>query len=448
MNNWQPTNPVDRRLMDAHQDWLQFAQDKPARLLYWSANEPDLELIHAYFQSQKRLSSAVMQFTSPFETESQYPLSLVREISDYYEKTRDGSAANGIVANWSIPSRSNESETHHLMNVLDSLMAHHPDVFPGMVLVLRPQSIKNEQAFERWLDELLGAFDKGRWRSERLRLVQYGVATAPLASLRQNRPSQVKLVRGRYYMEAVPRELVAQSGERGPGGEFRRLFVELSESISRDDPQHLARLRERALAITSREQWPDQSAVVHLIAGAAYLKWKSNDEALAAYQAATQAGRQALDAAHPGGNKLVVNGLFGEASVHLMQSDFKSAARCYDEAAQYAAAEQDGILTVESRRMQAWCLEKTGRTDQAFEAGMQALAAGQWLEPAIRSNSNLQLVTAWMLGQTGFFDKHHKRRDDVVPQFKSLYGENWREGIKPLAPDQVSRLFIAAQEGA
>ena len=27
--NWQPTNPVERRFMDAHSDWMRFAKDQP-----------------------------------------------------------------------------------------------------------------------------------------------------------------------------------------------------------------------------------------------------------------------------------------------------------------------------------------------------------------------------------------------------------------------------------
>ncbi|KGU80724.1 hypothetical protein DM56_2066 [Burkholderia mallei] len=31
MQNWQPTNPVERRFMDAHTDWQRFAKDRAPR---------------------------------------------------------------------------------------------------------------------------------------------------------------------------------------------------------------------------------------------------------------------------------------------------------------------------------------------------------------------------------------------------------------------------------
>ncbi|MHB9839204.1 hypothetical protein Q8F57_030740 [Paraburkholderia terrae] len=443
MQNWQPTNPVERRLMAAHEDWLRFAKDQYARLLYWRTDEPDLELVKAYFQSQEELSGAVIRLVSPFEGATQYADALARELIGFYENRREGSAARGVTADWIPPRRGSNTSTQYLLMLAGSLIAHHPEVFPGIVLILAPAAVSKNREFERWLDTLLDDLSHHAWGVERIRIVQYGVATDPLAWLRERQPDRVRVIHGRYQMRSVSRELVAQSGERGPSGQFRRLFVELSEVLAHDDPERLESLRRAALEVTTGQKWPDQSAVVHLLAGAAYLKWQSHDLALAAYEQAAQCGQQALERGHAAGNKLVVNGLFGAASVHLMRGRYLEAAGCYDAGGSHAAAERDGILAVEARRMQGWCLEKAGRHEQALDAGFMALDAGQGIEPALRANSNLQRVTAWMLKQTGFFEKSHKRREELVPRLKRLYGDNWAEAVRPLAAQEVSRQLVA-----
>jgi hypothetical protein len=156
MQNWQPSNPVERRLMNAHDDWLKFAHNKSARLLYWQTNQADQELIKVYFQGQQELSSAVFCLNSVFIDGEKYAAALSREIIDFYEKSREGSAQHGIEANWQVPAKNGrETPTQSLLGLTNSLMQHHPDVFPGMVLIFRPPQVKKPHVFEHWLDTLL-----------------------------------------------------------------------------------------------------------------------------------------------------------------------------------------------------------------------------------------------------------------------------------------------------
>jgi hypothetical protein len=443
MQNWQPTNPVERRMMAAHEDWLSFARDKSARLVYWHTNDADAELLKVYFQSQRELSNAVLELRAPFEDAEQYPFALADEIIAFYDERRAGSARSGIVADWEPPVRQNLKSSQYLFDVIDSLMAHHPDVFPGMVFVLIPDRIGKPKAFEACLGELLSALAQSQTRvSNRVRLVLCGIDKDAFASLEKARPGAVRRIEGQYQMQALPRELVAQSGERGASGQFRRLFVELSESLGHEDPARLERLRNSALAVSEANKWFDQSTTVHLLAGAAYLKWGAADQALDAYREATASAHQAREASHPAGNKLVVNGLFGQASVLVTRERYLDAARRYADAAEFARADKDSILLVEALRMQAWCLDRSRERDLALDAGFRALHAGRDMEAALRANSNLQLAADWMLERIGWL---HARRGELERALESLYGEDWKEAVKPLPPDEVSARLIAKE---
>ncbi|MDR5781887.1 hypothetical protein QCE63_21025, partial [Caballeronia sp. LZ065] len=398
MQDWKPTNPVERRLMAAHDDWLRFAQNPGARLLYWHASPADVELLKTFFQGQRELSNAVLELSAPFEDADQYVTALTEEVMRFYDERREGSATSGIVADWQPPVRNREPAAAYFLAMLGSLMRHHPDVFPGVVLVLVPERVNKPKAFEACLEKLVLLLEGSYAElSRRLRLALYGSEPTLLDGFAQRQAHAVHVIHGRYQMDALPRELAAQSGERGASGQFRRLFVELSESLSHEDPARLERLRAAALAVSNGRQWFDQSATVHLLAGSAYLKWDDAERALHAYREAAASGQQARAVAAPAGNTLVLNGLFGEASVHVMGERYLDAARCYAGAAPYAQAENDAIMLVEAYRMQAWCLDRKRERAAALEASFNALNAGMGIDPALRANSNLQLVVAWML---------------------------------------------------
>ncbi|MDR5784678.1 hypothetical protein QCE63_35400, partial [Caballeronia sp. LZ065] len=70
-----------------------------------------------------------------------------------------------------------------------------------------------------------------------------------------------------------------------------------------------------------------------------------------------------------------------------------------------------------------------------LEASFNALNAGMGIDPALRANSNLQLVVAWMLAR---IDWLHAQRSQLEGALQSLYGVDWKQAVQPLAPAEVS----------
>lgn len=419
MQNWQPTNPIERRFMDAHSDWMSFAKERDARLMIWQTDETDAELVRLYFQAQEETSCAVRTMRTGFVNEARYAQALTDELVAFYDSRRNASNAQGVRADWQAPGNTGANPVLYLLTVADSLMQHHPDIFPAMVFVLEPVKVCDDAAWSRWLVGLLSVVAASPRRGERVRFVVPCTDATPLAALLQRHPDLVRVVHGRYSMASVPRELLAESGERGPSGEFRRLFVMLTETIEGGSPARLEELRAAALKVAEREQWFDQCVVVHLIAGAAYLKWRDRERAIEAYRSAADSGMRAVEAGHPAGHKLVANGLFGEASVHLTHKDFARSAYCYERAAASTSAAQDALMTVEAWRMSAVCWEKAGEREHALGAGFNALDAGLTIDESMRMNSNLRPVVEWMVSQVGAFDR---RRDKLSEKVAALRG--------------------------
>ncbi|MDN7859933.1 hypothetical protein QZM81_29425 [Burkholderia cepacia] len=419
MQNWQPTNPVERRFMDAHADWMSFANDKAARLMIWQTDETDSKLVRLYFQVQDETSCAVRTMRASFVDESGYAKALTDELVAFYDSRREGSDAQGVHANWQPPYDDGKNSLLCLFAVADSLIRHHPDVFPAMVFVLEPAKVRDDAAWVRWMDDVLSIIAVAPQLAERVRFVVPRIDIAPFAALMQRHRAAVLVVHARYSMASVPRELLAESGERGPSGEFRRHFVMLTEMIEGGSPARLEELRAAALSVAEREEWFDQCVVVHLIAGAAYLKWHDRERAIEAYRSAVGSGTRAVEAGHPAGHKLVANGLFGEASVHLTHRDYAHSAYCYERAVASTTAAKDGLMTVEAWRMSAVCWERAGERDHALEAGFNALDAGLMIDEPMRANSNLPMVVEWMVSQLGVQDRRRNALSEKVAALRS-----------------------------
>ncbi|GKX63776.1 Uncharacterised protein [Pragia fontium] len=442
MDNWQPSNPVERRFMQAHEDCLTFAEQPDARLLYWQANEDDLYLLNTYFQVQQENGCCTMQFYEDFTSGEKYAAQLAQHIIYFYDQRRDGSLAQGIEANWSVPEKAKGiTETQYLLQICHSLMAYHPDIFPGFMLIFSPSNLKSLAKMESWLGTLISEIVSGNWASDRIRLVIYTAEEALFSKLADEHPGRVHSITGKYFCENVPREMIAESNERGDSGKFRRLFVELTETLKNNDPQRLESLSQSALAITNKAGWFDQSVVVHLIAGAAYLKWQDKKNSLHAYEQSLQAAEQAKAAQHPAGNKLIVNALFGISSVYLFDKEYQMAAEYYDRIPTYSLEDQDYILTVEADRMRAECWEKARHSATAIEAAFDGVDAGLCMEVDWRKQSSLPLVTHWLYQRISSIDVRHA---EMVEKFAELYGDDWEDFVRidPLNPPQEEEINV------
>ena len=428
MNNWQPSNPVERRFMDAHADWLTFAEKPQARLLYWQVNEDDHHLLNTYFQVQEENSCCAIRFHIDFINGKHYATDLANYLIQFYEQRRENSLTQGITANWQAPKKLFASTpTQYLLQIAQSLTEYHPDIFPGFLFVFSPANLASFQKMEDWLAELLDETIQGKWTTNTVRYVVYGGEDVPFPALQKVYPEAVYCLKTRYYSENVAREMVAESNERGDSGKFRRLFVELTETMKNNDRTRLESLSKSALAISNKAGWFDQSVVIHLIAGAAYLSWQDADASLVSYQDALVSAKQAKAAEHPAGNKLIVNALFGISSVYLSQNHYKQAAKHYDQIPEYSLADKDYILTVEADRMRAFCWEFADDPDKAINAAFEGIDAGLLMEEPYRLASSLPVLAHWLYQRVS---KLSLRYDEMAERFEQLYGKAWKDIVR------------------
>lgn len=425
-------NPVERRFTLAHEDWLRFAADKPARMLYWRADDDDRQLVDLYLQVREERACTVIRLSHPFRQADTWFRESSLAIASFYEAHRQGALPQGIRADWQAPAGSPVDTVGCFYRTARSLMQHHPDIFPGLVFIIRPSHIDSPREFESALIRLLSHPVMVTAGEHRIRFVVPESAHFPAtAALLRQCSSQVRCITGRYRMHRLPGEVVADSGERGPSGEFRRLFVLLGDTLRNDDTAQMATLRRQLLDMARAQGWPEQAAVIYLTTGVASLKSGNTALALKEYQRAREAGHQALAQGRPGGRKLIVSALFGEAGVLMKDNALLKAAACYQVAAEQAQLESDGILATEGWRMRAFCLDKAGQQSMALDSAMAGLDAAMLMAPDIRRASGLPRLVKWVSERTPAFGH---RRHLLQQKLNQLFRERPQAAVSPDAP--------------
>lgn len=386
-------NPVEQRLADLARDWLIFRDDDPASLLIWQVADNARRLVAAFFESQKYASDYAtgdlfIDFDTPFEYALQYSRDLKIFLAESYAASVDALRQQGESVNWAFDPTAFPDSPEGFVRAVGSFIAHYGERIGTLVVVLQPESGVDRAGFAQWLQRVLATHPPRRLRfvlldsSDSPRLNAFSAADdTPIAR-------RVLALDG----HAVAQETFAQEATVGAAGIFRNQLAALIALVERGSVEQVKSKARDALAFVRQQHWQDQEVVVRLLVAGALLKAARHDEAVAVYQASRQAAEQALAAGHPAGQKMILQTWFGEAGAQLAAGQSALAAASYRQAARSAQADQNLILTIEARRMAAYCHAQAGELPAAHACSRQALAAGASLKAEVRGLTSLPLA--------------------------------------------------------
>jgi tetratricopeptide (TPR) repeat protein len=386
-------NPVERQIALLAEHWRAFRDESGRPALVWRAPADAGRLIQCFFETQKLdlpyvTGDLFILVEPPFENSIQYARDVKTSLAGQYAASRDNFAQQGISTTWhGDPARTPDTPA----GVVGFLRDFAAAVVPSgvrVVLVPEPKGVADEAAFAAWLRRLL---DAGWPEPLRLLLVDRSDLRPRLGGAEKTRPD-VAVQSPALDMLGTAQNAMAQEGGAGPGAVFRNLMMALMALVAKGGADAAQSKAWDALAFARKQNWPDQETAVWLMTAGAYLKEKRTDEALRAYATAREAARQATDAGHPLGRKLILQTWFGEAGVRFSLNDLEGATRCYDEAALVAQAADDRILGLEALRMAAQVRAQRGMREEALERGARLLELGATLPPEQRTHTTLPLA--------------------------------------------------------
>jgi hypothetical protein len=420
-------NAIERRLQDLEASWNDFAENDQARLLRWVVDGDSARMVDLFLELQNEEASQIpdlfIRFNEPFEEDAdRYGRALRESLVEQYQEIREGLAAEGLPDQWQCPQpRDDESSQLSFVRASASLRKYYEDIMVHLVAVLTPQQVASAGAWRQWLADLARTDTPPN-----VRFLVVDRAEAPLLDdLASDCPDSVVTTVLDLDMPGAYAELVRDVPGTGPGFTFRKLFIAITTAASSGNLGAARQAAERALKIASEQNWPQMQTVVHMALGAAHFAAGDLAATLRCYRSANQAIAGTDD---PAAGKLNIQTRFAEAAALVADQDYVQAADVYGAIAPLAAEQQDHFALLESRRMEAYCRQQAGQFRQAWEAGQQALEAGDLMDDEARGSSTLPYVGQALLQ---LIEQGHvaESADDVRTRMTDLVGDDWQQKL-------------------
>lgn len=423
-------NAIERRIDLLGELWNEFAENPEPRFLRWLTDGDGAGMIDAFLEVQNGeggdIPDLFLRFNTPFDDPESHGFRLIEAFQAMYEESREVLAEEGIDDNWVCPEpRDGTSDIEALVNVCVSFREHYEGLMLNLAIALLPDAISDPGDWQDWLGELVQA-----GLPETVRVTVVDRTEAPLLNeLAESEPALVSTITPDLDMSGAMNELAKQAGGTGPGAEFRRLYVELTNLASKGDMELMNRKAEAALSIARQENWPALQVAVHLLLAATHLGAGRTDDSIGAYRAGGEAAAEAQKQEDPSGGKLVVQCRFGEASALMADKRYDEAALVYEQTGPVAEEGEDYFMALEAWRMAGYCHQQTGDSESAWQRWLRALDAAEKLDESVRQNSTLPYVGEGLLRLARSYP-YKDEADKVRARMAKLAGPDWEEKLQ------------------
>ena len=422
-------NAIEKRIDELTDIWNEFAQNHETKALRWLLVADEARMIDLFLEMQNEEISDIpdlfIRFEAPFENPAHYGFILRQALCDQYDESREDIGQEGLATDWTCP-LPQPGDLPTFINSCRSFGEHYSELMENLVVVLTPETVADVSAWEQWLLDLVNAE-----LPPNLKIMVVDSLDSPaLERLAQEAEERVQSVAPALDMPGAMEELVRDVPGHGPGHTFRRLFVALTNAAAAGDLKKSQKTADSALAIATKEKWPQMQVVIHMALGGAFIGSGKFDDALASYQKSEQIAVAANEAGDPAAPKLMLQTKMAQASALIGQSRYADAAALYESAAALAENQQDHFMILENWRMAAYCQEELEQMDRSWDAGQLAIQAAEKMDDDLRVNSALPYVGQGLL-------RIAEKRDDskgaemVEQRMVELIGPDWKDKLEP-----------------
>ncbi|WP_089936267.1 hypothetical protein [Candidatus Entotheonella palauensis] len=420
-------NAIERRIDYLSGLWNGFAEQPNARLLRWLVDSDTAPMVELFFEVQNEeigdSPDLFIRFDEPFEEPQTYGFCLLETLRKQYEESRADIAEEQIATDWHCPKPlPDESGVAAFVRGCISFRNYYEELMLTLVLVLTPQQIANMEAWQAWLLTLVRS---GLPTNVRVTVLDNSESPA-LNTLCGSDTNLITTVEAELDMPDALEELAEEAEGAGPGYEFRRHFVALTNAAATGDDKAVQKAATAALRIAAKHHWLAMQVVVHMTLGATALAADKPAEALASYCTAERVAATAEAQGEPEGSKLVLQSRLAQGAALVSGGHYAEAAQLYEGAVPLAVQQEDHLLTMESWRMAAYCYEMAKQREDAWRCGNEALEAGSRLDEDMRAHSTLAFIGQGLLRLTER-RPYKKLADDIRQRITALLGPEWEK---------------------
>jgi hypothetical protein len=425
------TNAIARRLQQLSDQWQAFADSADARILCWLFAPDEVAMFDALIEVESDEASAehpdlFVTLETPFVDALSHGFTLGQTLEaglrDGQAELRELRLKDGFAAPTKLR---DERDIAHLIRTCQALRAYY-ELGAALVLVLRPSSVADPTAYQRWLAGL--ALEA----PSPLRAVVLDDAQNPsYLQLCAADRKRVLSVRAALDMPAALQELSNAAGNLDtPGGQFRDLFVRLGNALGKQDLPGALALGETALELCRAHGLWHLSVPVHFALAAGLLAAARAPQAIEHYVAAETA---AQEGAEQGAEEtravcavLRVQARLGHAAALIGSHAFADAAKLYETTAPLARDAADLRSALDCYRLASFCSEQTQQYAQAWQLGLQGVELARGMDRETLESSSLAYLGESMLRLTEH-EPNMAFKHSIAQQFSQLFGKSdWR----------------------
>ncbi len=392
---------IQRRLDLLQDQWTLFATDPKARLLRWVVAPDEVSLVQAFWdkESDERAAETpdlLLRLRSRFEDPEGHGLLLRAEFLEMLDKAEKALAEEGPRTRWTCPSPvSGASDLQALVAALEAFRAAHAPKGGVVGVWLDPEAVGDEGLYALWLQQLVKAAPGG---------CRFAVlddrARPALEGLEGADPEQVHSAVADLDMSAAQEEISRQGGDlETPGGQFRHLFVRMSNAAKEQDVEGAVALADRAVAIAEEQKWHALAAAAHMAAGGV-LATGQPQGARARYGLAEGLAIRAEEEGDAQSRRVRLAARLASGAVLISTGELAEAAAWYRETVPVAEAVEDARSVLDCWRLASYCYEQSGAVREAWETGLAGFEVGRKLDLEARKASTLPYLAEGLMRMT------------------------------------------------
>jgi hypothetical protein len=219
-----------------------------------------------------------------------------------------------------------------------------------------------------------------------------------------------------------------------PGGKFRHLFVKLSNALGEGKLPEALALGQSALGIAEDQQWFALAVPIHFSLGAALAGNGQVTQANQHYLQAELAAVEGEKAGDPVCTKLRAQARMARGGLLIGIQQYPAAAKLFIETRALASAAEDPRMVIDCCRLASFAFERSGRYEQAWQAGADGLGYAKDLDAETRQTSNLAYLGEGMMRLTKR-SEYSTLSQRIEREMVALLGtKDWRPKAAPPPP--------------
>ncbi|WP_430931178.1 hypothetical protein [Saccharicrinis sp. 156] len=422
-------NPIVQRLKKLTFLWLEFTDEKEARICRWLVKADEVSMIKTFYQLQTSegndTADFFIQLSAPLNSVVDYSSGIKNEFLDIIKSIQEESDEEDIKS-WGVSKKFMEDSTLESALKIFERFAECLKLPEGfLVIYLTPASLKKQADLIEWLQI---ALEIGI--SERVRFMMMDALEDPLLDeLCENYPQLAHTIEPNLNMSAAVKKLASAGDASDPGVKFRKAYVLLTQAIAKQDMSLVKKTSEKAFKIADKNKWPHMKVAVKMATAGAFLGKSDYDKAYDLYGEAFTYSEDAFKEGDIASGKLAVTTLFSQASAMIGAKKFDIALESYERAIPFAIKTEDFYNQMEAWRMAGYCQSRLKKYDAAWEAYAKALDSGEKLDEQLRKSSTLPFV-GYELKLLANRTDHADQVDRIEERMIHLVGENWTEKLE------------------